>query len=227
MKKLFAIMLALALQLLAQEKADVSGVWDLTIESPQGTHTPLATFKVDGEKLTGTLKGQRGEVPLTGTIRGNEIKFTYTIKFQDADLTITMIGTIDKDTMKGTADFGGLASGNWSGKRHQEEKPPATSDKIDITGTWVFTVETDAGTGSPTFTFKQEGEKLTGTYKGMFGEAPIEGTLKGNTINFSFKVIAQGIEATIVYSGTVEKDSMKGTVKLGDLASGTWTAKRK
>ena len=33
----------------------------------------------------------------------------------------------------------------------------------DITGKWEFHVEADAGTGDPTFEFKQTGEKLTGT----------------------------------------------------------------
>jgi hypothetical protein len=33
---------------------------------------------------------------------------------------------------------------------------------------------------------------------------------------------------TIVYTGKIEnKDSMKGDVKLGDLAEGKWTGKRK
>src|SRR3974377_348341 len=46
----------------------------------------------------------------------------------------------------------------------------------DITGTWNFNVETDMGSGTPTMTFKQEGNVLTGTYKGQLGEAPLRGT---------------------------------------------------
>ena len=49
--------------------------------------------------------------------------------------------------------------------------------KNDITGTWVFEVQTDAGTGTPTVTFKQDGEKLTGHYTGTFGEADLTGEL--------------------------------------------------
>ena len=30
--------------------------------------------------------------------------------------------------------------------------------------------ETEAGSGNPSFNFKQEGEKLTGKYKGLLGE---------------------------------------------------------
>ena len=32
----------------------------------------------------------------------------------------------------------------------------------DISGKWTFDVETDLGSGTPTFVFKQDGEKLTG-----------------------------------------------------------------
>lgn len=97
-------------------------------------------------------------------------------------------------------------------------------NKVDVTGTWVFQVETSGGSGSPTFTFKQEGETLTGKYSGQFGEANIKGTMKGNQIDFSFD--AEGL-GKITYSGTFDNGTMKGKVNLGDQASGTWTAKRK
>ena len=35
------------------------------------------------------------------------------------------------------------------------------------------------GKGSPSFEFKQEGEKLTGTYSGKFGKAALTGTVSG------------------------------------------------
>lgn len=102
----------------------------------------------------------------------------------------------------------------------------ATGEKFDVTGEWQFTVELSAGTGSPTFTFKQDGEKLTGTYKGQLGEAPLTGTVKGNAISFSFKV-SGAIEGTATYTGTIEsQNSMKGAAEYGDTATGTWTAKR-
>ena len=49
-----------------------------------------------------------------------------------------------------------------------------------------------AGAGAPTFTFKQDGEKLTGHYAGTFGEADVTGTVKGADITFSFAADAQG-----------------------------------
>jgi hypothetical protein len=103
----------------------------------------------------------------------------------------------------------------------------AQDAKPNVTGAWQFQVETGNGTGTPTFNFKQEGEKLTGQYKGAFGEAPLTGTVKDNKIEFSLKVEAQGQALTLTYAGTIEKDgTMKGTVSLGEVGSGTWTGKR-
>jgi hypothetical protein len=101
------------------------------------------------------------------------------------------------------------------------------SDKIDVTGKWAFTVETSGGSGTPTFTFKQDGEKLTGHYSGQLGEAELTGTVKGNAISFTFSGDVQGNKIDSAYAGTVEsKDSMKGTVKLAGLGEGTFTGKR-
>jgi len=100
--------------------------------------------------------------------------------------------------------------------------------KADVTGKWAMTVETGAGTGNPTLTLKQDGEKLTGYYSSQtFGEVDVTGSLKGSAIEFSFSADAQGTALKVVYKGTVEsKDAMKGTVDLGGLGEGTWTAKK-
>jgi hypothetical protein len=94
----------------------------------------------------------------------------------------------------------------------------------DVSGKWTFNVETDAGSGSPTFVFKQAGEKLTGTYNGTFGTAELTGTVKGDAIEFSFEVTVQDQQGKIVYSGKIEApDKMKGDVELAGLGKGTWT----
>ena len=98
----------------------------------------------------------------------------------------------------------------------------------DITGTWVLQVETSAGSGSPTFTFKQNGDKLTGHYAGALGEADVTGTVSGDQVEFSFKVSPAGEEMTVTYKGTITTpDKMKGTAKLGTVAEGTWEGAKK
>ena len=217
----------------AAQSANAAGTWDATLTSPQGVFEVQLILKQDGEKLSGVVKSPRGELPIEGTASGKDIKLKYTIKFQDNDMLITLTGALDGASIKGSADYGGLADGDFSAKRASDAaanttKTPASatsaSDKTDISGAWVFQVETSAGSGSPTFNFKQEGEKLTGDYKGAFGEAPLTGTVKGGKIDFEIK----GQQGTLTYTGTIEKDgTMKGTVQLGEVGSGTWTGKRR
>jgi hypothetical protein len=103
----------------------------------------------------------------------------------------------------------------------------AQAAKVNVTGKWLFNVETGAGSGTPTMTFTQDGEKLTGKYNGQFGEADLTGTVKGQDIAFSFNVDAQGTAVSFKYTGTIEnKDALKGKVEIAGLGEGTFTAKR-
>jgi hypothetical protein len=104
----------------------------------------------------------------------------------------------------------------------------AVGQQTDVTGKWIFTVETSAGSGMPTVTLKQDGEKLTGHYSSQtFGEVDLTGTVKGAAVTFMFGADVQGTHLDVTYSGTIEsKDSMKGKVNLGGLGEGTFTARR-
>ncbi|HEY3159055.1 MAG TPA: hypothetical protein VGJ78_08870 [Vicinamibacterales bacterium] len=101
-------------------------------------------------------------------------------------------------------------------------------DKVDVSGKWVFTVETSAGAGMPTVTFKQDGEKLTGHYSSMtLGEADLTGSVKGRDIVFNFTANVLDMQIPVSYSGTIEgKDAMKGKIVITGLGDGTFTGKR-
>jgi hypothetical protein len=96
-----------------------------------------------------------------------------------------------------------------------------------VSGAWIFTVDTGQGSGTPTIVFKQDGEKLTGQYEGQLGNSELEGTVKGSAIEFSFTINVQGQQAPVTYEGTVDRDSMKGTMNIGGMLNGSFTARRK
>lgn len=99
--------------------------------------------------------------------------------------------------------------------------------KVEVTGKWAFNVETSAGSGTPTLTLKQDGEKLTGHYSGQLGEADFTGTVKGQAVYIKFTIDVQGNQLEYIYDGTVEsKNDMKGKVSIVGLGDGTFTAKR-
>jgi hypothetical protein len=97
----------------------------------------------------------------------------------------------------------------------------------NISGDWAFNVQTDQGGGTPTISFKQDGENLTGKYVGQLGNADLTGTLKGNAIHFTFTLDVQGQQAPVTYDGTVEKNTMKGKMDIGGMVNGTFTATKK
>jgi len=101
--------------------------------------------------------------------------------------------------------------------------------KIDVTGVWAFEVQTEAGTGTPEVTFKQEGEKLTGHYSSaVLGEADLAGSVKGPAIEFTVAASVQGNSISVTFTGTIDDaNSMKGKVTFAGLGEGTFTGKRK
>jgi hypothetical protein len=96
----------------------------------------------------------------------------------------------------------------------------AQTAAFNVTGTWNFKVSGDAGSADQTIVMKQDGNKITGTFKGPRQSGTIDGTVDGN--NIKFHVTAR---AGIDYTGTIDGDSMKGTLAARG-KSGDWTATR-
>ena len=104
---------------------------------------------------------------------------------------------------------------------------PVAAQAVNVTGDWVFDVQTDQGAGTPALTFKQDGEKITGKYVGQLGAADLTGTVKGNAIHFTFTLDVQGQQAPITYDGTVDKNTMKGSMNIAGMVNGTFTGTKK
>ena len=222
-----ACLLGFAMPALAQD-ADILGVWDVSVSGGQGTpaSAPLA-LKKDGDRIVGTFSTPQGDQLVEASVKEKAVTIWFTVRTPNGPINITMTGTTEGDTMKGSIDYGTPEKGQWLAKRAAPSPSAPQAAPVDLTGTWLFQVETGAGSGTPTMTIKQDGGKLSGQYTGQLGEAPVTGTVKGHAVELSFDVSIQGTALHVVYSGTAEKDSMKGTVALGDLGQGTFTAKKK
>jgi hypothetical protein len=103
----------------AAKVTDVSGTWELNVESPMGSRASDAIFTQSGESLGGKMVSPRGEVPLTGTVSGDTVKFGINVNVQGQNLQIDYTGTVTGDTMSGTVVFGSFGDGKWTGKRKQ------------------------------------------------------------------------------------------------------------
>ncbi len=96
-----------------------------------------------------------------------------------------------------------------------------------VTGTWTGDMKTPDGQGfSLTFTFTQDGDKLTGSIAGPQGDpiAIADGKVTGDKITFN--VSFNG--ATIHHEGTLDGDEIKLTSKSddGSFPGGEMTLKR-
>jgi hypothetical protein len=105
----------------------------------------------------------------------------------------------------------------------------ATALAADLTGTWTGEMGGGNGGFQLSFTFKQDGAKLTGTVQAAQGDpvAISEGKIDGDKI--SFKVVIQG-GTTITHDGTINAagDEIKLTTKSqgGQFPGGEMTLKR-
>lgn len=117
---LFVLFAALPL---AQTAApDVLGEWDLTTVSPVGENTNTVEFRKDGDAIKAFAKGPQGERAYDSTaVDGAKVTLVMTIDFQGSPMTITYSGTIADKSINGSADFGGLAMGNFSATRKPAE----------------------------------------------------------------------------------------------------------
>jgi hypothetical protein len=102
----------------------------------------------------------------------------------------------------------------------------------DVTGTWTAEFDTQIGVQKYVFTFKVDGEKLTGDAAAeRMGEkstvALTGGTVKGDQIAFTESLNFQGQDVPITYTGTIAGDEIKFTRKVGDFATEELVAKRK
>lgn len=112
----FALVLLASVPVLAQAP-NVTGEWAFNVTTDQGGGTPVITFKQDGEKLTGKYAGQLGNADLTGTVKGAAIHFTFTLDVQGQQAPVTYDGTVEKNTMKGKLDIGGMVNGTFTATR--------------------------------------------------------------------------------------------------------------
>jgi len=106
MKTTIRIACSLALLLAVAMAADISGKWTGDMPGRGGDTTSTTfTFKVDGEKLTGSLTGPQGDIPLQeGTVAGNQISFSTTLNFGGNSIKILYKGTMSGDQIKMTRE---------------------------------------------------------------------------------------------------------------------------
>ena len=68
----------------------------------------------------------------------------------------------------------------------------AADAQANVAGTWTIAVSGETGSASQTIVLKQEGGKITGSFKGPRQSGDLEGTVDGNKIAFHVKTPVPG-----------------------------------
>jgi hypothetical protein len=97
--------------------ADVTGTWSLNVTTQAGTGTPTLELVQQGEVLSGTYNGRLGVAPITGTVKGDALEFSFTASGMMGAVTVTYSGTLADDEVSGTVKLGDLGEGTFTGKR--------------------------------------------------------------------------------------------------------------
>jgi hypothetical protein len=125
MKRLVLLILGMvlvAVPTFAQDAAkpvNITGAWEMTVETPQGSMVITANYKQDGETLTGNHVSEMGEASLKGTVKGADVEYTLTLDMGGQQMAIVHKAKVDGDTMTGSADITGMGSITFKCKRKQ------------------------------------------------------------------------------------------------------------
>jgi len=84
--------------------ADITGQWVAQVPGREGQMQAYTfTFRVDGEKLTGTIATPRGESPISdGKIQGDQLSFTQTLEFGGNQMKFLYKGQVSGNEIKMT-----------------------------------------------------------------------------------------------------------------------------
>ncbi len=214
----------------------IDGVWEVSLDTPQGVTTIDATMKQQGETVTGQVTSPLGSVEFKGTFVNDTLTIAYSVPVQGQTIDITMNGKRTGDTMAGTVNFGGLGEAPWTAKRKAEggaapaasaAPAPAAGAGGPASGRWdIVLVMGPAGEFPMTADFTQAGEKVTGTITSQMGSIPVTGSMVADALKLEFVAPTPNGDLAVAMTGTLGPDGFTGKTTIPGLGDADWTGKR-
>ena len=125
MKRLFGIAVVLfATAAFGADAPDLTGNWTVHTSIAGNENDQPCKFVQSGSKLTGTCKGQAGDVEIVGAIDGNKVSWKYNSEYQGTPLTVRFAATLDgSEKIRGTVDVDPFnASGEFTATQSKADK---------------------------------------------------------------------------------------------------------
>lgn len=221
----------------ARAQGDVSGDWEITLNTPQGANTIDLALKNEAGKVTGNLVSPMGTVPVAGTWSGGALAITAAIDLQGTSLQLGMNGKLEGEALNGMVKFGDFGEFPFTGKRAVKAAAstaapaaPAPASAVGsggASGKWdVILVIEGAGEFPATATLTQDGDKITGVLSSPGGDVPVNGTLTGTSLKLTFTAATPNGELPVTMTGELGAQGLAGKASIAGLGEADWKATR-
>ena len=109
---------------------------------------------------------------------------------------------------------------------HGQIAPSVAPAAVNVAGTWTLRLRFLYGEAVHTVTLEQDGDRLSGRYRGQFSTSDVQGSVHGTEIEMRAALRHEASSVFYAYTGQVDGDTMRGTVDLGEYWTAEWTAER-
>lgn len=100
------------------------------------------------------------------------------------------------------------------------------SAEVNAAGTWKVRMQYLLGEADHTVTLEQREAELSGTHKGEVTQGSVRGEVDGRQVMFQAGHRYEGTVLNYEFTGTLEGETMSGTVAIGEYGEARWTARR-
>jgi D-glucosaminate-6-phosphate ammonia-lyase len=111
-------------------------------------------------------------------------------------------------------------------KKRQPRSTEMIAPAVSIAGHWDVTVEFFSSTSQHSLYIEQDGNWIQGTHHSDFASQEVMGAIEGDQVKLRSNLRLPGNGVTYLFSGTVSKDAMSGSIYLGEYLNAKFTAKR-
>lgn len=109
---------------------------------------------------------------------------------------------------------------------HAQGSAATTTQQTSIAGEWNVSYNTPGGARAFRVVFIVDGQKLTGTVKRDAGDSPLAGTIKGDSVSFSYSIMYGDNTLQLTVNAKVAADAMKGSVDFAGQAQEAFEARK-
>ena len=102
----------------ARVLADLTGTWNVSVQTPDQTMSSTLIVKQRGDSLSGSLESELGSAPMVGSVKGDTVAFNFSLDMGGQALVIRAQGLLsDKNSMSGQLDVSGMGVMPFTAKR--------------------------------------------------------------------------------------------------------------